>query len=243
MTGVSASLAQYLAHSIPPISIDKVFGPDKLAETFVKAHVELLQSQGTHATAQPIFTCQTSFVTKASLTAAATVLSPASYHMQIGLPADLDVLAQMYCDFGTDVGDVLSLEGCREEMRRWLEAGGIWVCRANSRIVGYCTIGRSTPRTIAIQNVYVAPGNRKKGIAETMVRFLTRYFLGVKFEGAPNEAPRQGVKEEMCLNVIEEGVKRLYRRCGFLLGDDDVEPHTEKKGSLAMSYWRVKVDG
>lgn len=130
MTGVSASLAQYLAHSIPPISIDKVFGPDKFAETFVKAHVDLLQSQGAHATAQPIFTCQTSFVTKASLTAPpAAVLSPASYHMQIGLSADLDVLAQMYCDFGTDVGDVVSLEGCREEMRRWLEAGGISTLR------------------------------------------------------------------------------------------------------------------
>lgn len=242
MTGVSASLTQYLAHSTPPISIDKVFGPDKFAETFVKAHVDLLRSQGMHATAHPIFTCQTSFVTKASLTAPLAVAPPASYRMQIGLLADLEVLAQMYCDFGTDVGDVVNLEGCREEMRRWLEAGGIWVCRANDRIVGYCTIGRSTPRTIAIQNVYVAPGNRKKGIAETMVRFLTRYFLGVKFEGAPDEVPRQGVKEEMCLNVIEEGVKRLYKRCGFLLGDDDVDPLTGKKGSLAMSYWSVKID-
>ena len=61
------------------------------------------------------------------------------------------------------------------------------------------------------------------------------------FEGAPAGGPVLGTKEQVCLNVAEDHVARLYRRCGFLLGDDDRDPVTGRMGWISSSVRTVEV--
>ena len=124
-------------------------------------------------------------------------------------------------------------------LTRTISAGAVWVCRTEGIVVGYAVFGQPTPPTIAIQNVYVAPSHRRKGIAEALVRTTTRYYLGLTLSGAQNvpEIPPSGVKEEVNLLMTDPGAEGVYRRAGFLFpspGDSDVggrDPATGRKAS------------
>ncbi|EPS99052.1 hypothetical protein FOMPIDRAFT_112188 [Fomitopsis schrenkii] len=51
---------------------------------------------------------------------------------------------------------------------------------AQCDVAGYLLLGRNTPRTVAIRNVFVAPEHRRRGLAETMVGAVTRACLGAR---------------------------------------------------------------
>ena len=57
---------------------------------------------------------------------------------------------------------------------------------------------------------------------------ITRWFLGAEPSGLHDvPPPKDGWRpQEVCLNVVEEGPARIYKRCGFLLGEDDKDPES-----------------
>ncbi|CAL1705630.1 unnamed protein product [Somion occarium] len=122
----------------------------------------------------------------------------------------------------------------------------------SSAIAGYVMVGRETPRTIAVRNVYVSPTFRRKGVAEALVRAVTRYYLDAQplgfnirgIQGHTKDDAEEGKlvegvirKQEVCLNVVDEGAKRLYIRCGFLLDDNARDPKSGRSGYFP-SIWR-----
>ncbi|KAI0768176.1 hypothetical protein BD413DRAFT_563908 [Trametes elegans] len=84
-----------------------------------------------------------------------------------------------------------------------------------------------TRALIAVQGVYIVPAYRRRGIASALVRTLTRHYLGVRPAGYGQVleiVPEGGAKEAVCINVADEGAKRIYRREGYLFpeyGEDD----------------------
>ncbi|KZT69541.1 hypothetical protein DAEQUDRAFT_811313 [Daedalea quercina L-15889] len=50
-------------------------------------------------------------------------------------------------------------------------------------LAGYLLLGRNTPRSASIRNVFVAPEHRRRGLAEIMVRSVTRVCLGAPDPG------------------------------------------------------------
>lgn len=101
---------------------------------------------------------------------------------------------------------------------------------ASKTISGFLVLGRETPRTIAIRNMFVSPAFRRKGVAEALIRAATRFYLGAEplgfdLQGAEPVRP----KEEVCLNVADPGAKRLYIRCGYQLEGDQTDAVTGKR--------------
>lgn len=101
--------------------------------------------------------------------------------------------------------------------------------------IGFCNLGRPTPRTVAIRGVMVSPLHRGKGIAERMVSLISRTYLVdanpldydlsfAKGSTVPEPDPETvyGRKEEVCLfvGVENEVAQRLYKRCGFDESED-----------------------
>lgn len=241
VSNVTSSLAKYLPTIIPPASFDFVFGHNALAEAFVNAYIAQLHSLGIQAKLlPPIFRSQISYATKATLPPLSSTFSQHPVRLAT-MPNDLEAVALMYKQFHR-VFEEETDSKCREEMSIWILLGLVWICSVDGEPAGYVCAARPTPRTISIRNVFVKPEFRRKGVAETMVRAVSRYYLGadtVGFEGVPSSLPKEGVKEEICLNVIEEHIARLYRRCGYLLGEDDRDPATGRKGWIPTSFWTV----
>lgn len=225
-------LASSLAPSMDPEAFDAVLGSEPLVDLFIERWVHEVTSKGIRAEAPPpIFRGKISYATLATLPPPSPALS--QYKIELATTADVDTLAQLYMHFINDVSNPVTFEHAKTTMERLVQLGEIWMCRTNGESAGYCAIGRDTPRTVAIRNVYVSPEHRRKGVAEAMVRAITRYYLGAQplgFDGAPTTGPPKGVKREVCLNVTEDYVERVYKRCGFLLGPDDRDPETGNRG-------------
>ena len=240
-------LASRLPTMINPKSLDAIVGQADLVAPFLVLWETQLAEDGIHV--ESISAVPTSYKSKITYATLATIPPPspvfASYRIGLAAMNDIDELAHLYVGFtGVRDPNSTSLDDAQGHMKAWVQLGQIWVCRLDGDIAGYIATGRTTPRTVAIRNVYVAPKHRRKGIAEAMTRAVTRYMLGAEplgFEGAPTGGPPTGPKEQVCLNVAEEHVARLYKKCGFLLGDDDRDPVTGAKGWIYSSFQTIAM--
>ncbi|KAF7799554.1 hypothetical protein EIP86_010791 [Pleurotus ostreatoroseus] len=240
VSAAMSQLASLLFSIIDPKRFDKAIGPTYLVNTFLQAWVTHTETQGYQLkTTAPLFSSRVSFATLATIPPPSSTFS----HYKVSkaqTEADAEAIVPLIVDFRTHGLLKFTVEEAQRQARVAVNMKQLWFCRVGDEIAAYILIGRITPRTVAIRNVYVAPAHRRKGIAEAMVRALTRYYLGAEplgFEGAPSPKPDVGTREEICLNVAEEFVARLYARCGFLLGPDDHDPVTGKKGCFD-SCWR-----
>ncbi|CCL98266.1 uncharacterized protein FIBRA_00260 [Fibroporia radiculosa] len=231
-------LANYLSSITDPNLVDKVIGPELAVDTFIKAWVAHMQSKGVHLTAlEPSVKGWVLCATRASL----PPWSTPSSHNQVSLASsqeDIAALAPLYVEFSRNGTHPQTLEVAQNVIREAVDKGKVWAYRSGDAVAGYILVGRVTPRTVAIRNVFVLPDHRRKGIAETMVHTVTRYYLGVApstHKGNSSTAPKEGIKEEICLNVSDPAAMKIYKRCGFML-DDVRDPHTERKRSF-RSLW------
>jgi len=138
--------------------------------------------------------------------------------------ADVEDLARLFVEFKSSGSSQSTLEEGREVMKESVRSRHVWTWKLRDHIAGYILVGRFTPRTVAIRNVYVSTSSRRQGVAEAMVRAVTRYYLGATplgFNGGPDSGPTGGIKQEICLNVASDEAERLYKRTGFLFNARD----------------------
>ena len=248
-----------------PRDFDKIIGPLKPVEAFLHSWVALLAAQGVSARTLSrkfeMFSCRVSYATRASLPPPPAV--PPPYRVERAARADLPAVAALFQQFDSTSPwrGTISIEDAIRNFAGPADAGLVWLARVEDAApdgppapVAFLVLGRVTPRTIAIRNVYVVPDYRRKGIAETMVRAITRYFLDAApcgVHGVPDGPPQCGFKHEVNLNVAEPSVERVYRRSGFLFpvgpGNSEnmtggVDPETGRP-SWYPSVWRgVEID-
>ncbi len=263
LAAATTLLATSVLAALPdPHAFDKIIGPLKPVEAFIHTWIGLLAAQGVNAKVLmgkfDTFGSRVSYATKASLPPPPA--TPVPYRVERATHADLPVVATLYQHFQSTHPwrGIISIEDAIRNLTSPADAGLVWVCHLEAEAeshgppVGFVVLGRVTARTIAIRNVYVAPEHRRKGVAETMVRAVKRYFLGVApdgVRGVPDGPPPCGFKQEVNLNVADPSAEGVYRRSGFLFpvgaGEDmtgGVDPETGRR-SWYPSIWRgVEVD-
>ncbi|TFY50714.1 hypothetical protein EVJ58_g10922, partial [Rhodofomes roseus] len=119
--------------------------------------------------------------------------------------------------------------------------------RGEGNVAGYLLLGFATPRAVVIRHVFVHPEHRKRGLAERIVCAVTRACLGASPEpeldpdanGSVSvqfvaDTPGCGVKSAVCLFYNDPGAARVYRRCGFVVGEDARDPVSGE--SLCYAY-------
>ncbi|KZT72929.1 hypothetical protein DAEQUDRAFT_808892 [Daedalea quercina L-15889] len=124
-------------------------------------------------------------------------------------------------------------------------------------LAGYILLGRNTSRTLAIRNVFVATEHRRRGLAEIMVRSVTRACLGAPNPVTSEElesvqgtadvkvnvgAPGWGTKSVVCLLVSEPAVARIYARCGFVVDLDAKDPATGRSLCYGQELRGITMD-
>lgn len=242
----SQLLAEAVYSAVPnAATFDAIIGPEHSVQAFIDSWSSILEAHGDDIRCtKAVFASRVSYVTRESL--APLPNTPPPFTTTLARTEDLDALVPLYIGFRLD--SPWAHTTTREEALTFLthpvSKGFAWLCRIDGVAAGYVVLGRVTPRTIAVRNVYVAPEHRRKGIAEAMVRAVTRYYLGASpygVEGVPEGPPASGFKEEVNLNVAEKGAERLYKRAGFLFPDDEgeggVDPQTGRK-AWYPSIWR-----
>lgn len=236
-------LVSYLHSVIEPKTFDKLIGPASLVNALADRWIQEMSKRSLQSEAHPaLCSTQLTYATLASIPRPAPHLS--KYRIALATAEDVEVLAHFFVDFKTIFGTTVPIGAARETMSQSLRLGKIWVCRDEGELIGYCETGRMTAKTACICQVYVPSKHRRKGVAEAMTRAMTRYYLGAEprgFEGAPDGPPPQGIKEQVVLNVAEEHVARVYKRCGFLLGDDARDPVTGGEGWYPLVYRGVQM--
>ncbi|KAK7694003.1 hypothetical protein QCA50_003579 [Cerrena zonata] len=248
------------------LKLDKLIGPRTLVDDFLTSwsnHVTSLNIPKPEHPDTPLklelldppyFYSEVSYATLDTIPPASSQFSSEKY--SILNPADEEEaarLAPLYVEFTAHSPSHATLEEAILVMKDAIKGRRLWYCLYNellenehsnpnpsSEIAGYVMVGRETPRTIAIRNVFVSSSHRRKGIAEALVRAVTRYYLGAEpLDLAVNDVvlDKKTKKEEICLNVADESARRLYIRCGFLLEDGARDPKSGREGSYA-SIWR-----
>lgn len=264
--GLLAAATTLLATSVlatlpTPRDFDKIIGPLKPVEAFLTTWVALLAAQGMSAKILlgkfDTSGSRVSYATRISLPPPPAVALP--YRVERATRADLSEVAVLYRHFQSTSPwrSIISIEDAIRNLIGPADAGLVWLVRLEEGVpdsppAAFAVLGRVTPRTIAIRNVYVAPDHRRKGVAETMVRAVTRYFLGAApygVHGVPEGPPQCGLKQEVNLNVVDPSAEGVYRRSGFLfpVGTGEgvtggVDPETGRR-SWYPSVWRgVEID-
>ncbi|TFK78392.1 hypothetical protein K466DRAFT_507347 [Polyporus arcularius HHB13444] len=259
-TGLLAPAIALLAPSVlaelspDPLVLDKLIGPDLPVHAFLAAWSALLASRGIRIRLNSAnnFGSRVSYVTRASLLPPPSTPSP---HPVVQATADdLDALAQLYIAFQLDTPwhGVVTRDAALAFMAPHVHAGLVWFARVDGEPAGYVLLGRVTPRTISIRNVFVYTAHRRKGIAEAMVRGVSRYYLNAPPHGVQpthEGPPAVGYKEEMNLNVADPGAERVYKRSGFLFPDKygdvvagGLDPATGRKAWYASAWLGVERD-
>jgi ribosomal protein S18 acetylase RimI-like enzyme len=240
---VSAPVS-YIQPMVDPRSFTRITGPEQLVDLFIDTCIREMMSGNVRIEALPPF-----FRSKDTYATLSTIPPPSpafsQYRIELAAPNDLDSVSQLCADYtaATPV-PTLTFEEAKKRIALRMQMEEVWVCRVEGRIAGYCLTGRATAHTVAICNIYVSPEHRRKGVAEALTRAMTRYYLGAQplgFEGAPISGPPKGIKREVCLIVAEEHVERLYKRCGFLLGVEDCDPETGKRGWYRSTARGMKI--
>lgn len=257
---LTTPLPAILSPSDPPsasdlLKFDKLIGPRTLVDDFLTSwstHVSSLNIPNPNhpdlllkleLLDPPYFRSEVSYATLDSIPPPSPqFFSNEKYHIVRAQGDDEALeLAPLFVEFHAVGPDTATLEEGVSVLRDAIKSGRLWYCRYHdpAGMAGYIMLGRETPRTVAIKNVFVSANYRRKGIAEALVRAVTRYYLGTEPLGFELQRSEEGrkVKREVCLNVADAGAKRLYIRCGFLLADDARDPRTGRDGSYA-SIWR-----
>ncbi|TFK88514.1 hypothetical protein K466DRAFT_662234 [Polyporus arcularius HHB13444] len=201
------------------------------------------------------FRSRVSYVSRASL--APPPSTPFPHPIVQATADDLDALAHIHVAFQTNLQKNLPFtkamthDAALAYMEGPIKDRLVWYARVDEEIVGYLLLARVTPRTIAIRNVFVLPSHRRKGIAEAMVRGVTRYYLDAPpygVEPVHDGPPVFGFKEEVNLNGADPNAERIYRRCGFLFPDragevptGDIDPATGRKGWFDVDFRDLPV--
>ena len=248
------SAVRLLVAAVPDtVSFDRIIGPEPVTNAFVDARCAHLAAHGAPVPpfAPARWSSRVSYVTLASLPPPPPPGSPPACTVALVRPEDLDALVPFCIGFRAESPwrHVTS----PAEARAILAGRVAYVARVGGAPAGYALMGRATPRTLTIGCVYVAPEFRRRGVAEAMVRAVTRYYLGVEahgIEGVPEGAPPEvGVKEAVTLNVASASAEGVYRRAGFMFpgGEGDertggVDPVTGRKAWF-VSIWRETVKG
>ncbi|KIP12356.1 hypothetical protein PHLGIDRAFT_331622 [Phlebiopsis gigantea 11061_1 CR5-6] len=243
MAAAVSLLVTHVASIVDPKIFDKIMAPDDLGDLFIKQWIAQMETRGLRFEPLPHpFEMKVSYATLATIPPPPPI--PLQYELELPTHGDVEVLAQFFVDFARHGPREVSLEEARDKMRMHVDQGDIWVCKVDGEIAGFCVTGRSTAKTIAIRNVYVSPRHRRKGIADSMTRILTRYLLGATplgSVGGPAASSPKSVKLEVVLNVAQDFVERIYKNCGFLLGTDDKDPVSGKKGWQALVFRGVRL--
>ncbi|KAI0822725.1 hypothetical protein BC628DRAFT_1421415 [Trametes gibbosa] len=203
-------------------AVMNVSGHAAAVEAFLKAWAARAQAKGTHLRiGDPVLVTRSSYATRESLPP--LLDASANFFITPATTDDLSAILPLHMDFLKTGPGPRAVDVEAVALQRILALGLIWVCRVDGYIAGYIILGRISPRTIAIRNVYVSANHRRNGIAGAMVRAMSRHYLGIQpvgYKGVPDETPTTGVKDIVCINVAEPEVERIYRRAGFLFPDN-----------------------
>lgn len=232
--------ASTLAQLQDPLKLSRVFGPEEILFCFLETWSAIvLRERNLRMSSVPgPLNLHVGYCTRASL----APLPPPEHlsHKHEIIQAtleDIDAIASFYCAFQLEApwsrviphADALAL------LTPSTNDGLVFYCRVKGRPVAFLLVGRSTPRTIAVRNVYVAKEYRRKGMAGAIVRAATRYFLGARphgISGAVQGTPFVGFKEEVSLNVAEAEAERVYRRVGYMFPDMTNSNHDDSTGGF-----------
>ena len=191
------ALVQTLSTAIQPTALEGVFGPEDLVDAFLSTwitHIHATTPGLTITLPDPYFRSSCSYASLATLPPPSPSSSSSpNYHISLCSPdAEPDIVSasHFYIAFAAHGPVPPSFSEAHALMLSNARAGWLWLCRIEGEIAGYTSVGRVTPRTLAIRNVYVAPSYRRRGVAEAMVRAVSRHYLGAEFEGAPEPAAR-----------------------------------------------------
>ncbi|KAI0372993.1 hypothetical protein BV20DRAFT_963458 [Pilatotrama ljubarskyi] len=209
-----------------PTAVTRVFGHGDIVNAFLSTWTGLADKEGIQLRLGDPFIpgARSSYATRETIPPLPSTSS--NITLAQAAEADFEELFPLYIDFRTEVASPHERHIEEASLRKGIASGLTWVYRLDGAIAGFIVLGRVSPRTIAIRNVYVTPQHRRKGIAEAMVNAMTRFYLGVRpvgFEGIPEDPPTYGVKDFVCINVADPGAERIYRRAGFLLPEQTAD--------------------
>ncbi len=123
-------------------------------------------------------------------------------------PADLDVLAELWRAFEAEVPPPAHVDVDAEhelaEIREIVDAGLAWIAERDGIVAGMALARRRSPRLARLADLYVRPGERGRGVAESLVREVVACFSG------------EGV-EMLDLEVMASNgaARAVYGRWGF----------------------------
>lgn len=220
-------LVSAVATAVVPTAFDKVIGPENLVNILLGTWVNHMHESGTPVRMlDPFFKSRVSYATRSSL----PPLVPVNHKIELATSKDIEILVPFFIDLTRLGPHTATIEAAQRFMDASINLGRVWLCRVDDQIAGYCAVGRMTPCTIAIRNLYVSPEYRRRGVGEALTQAVTRMYLGATPLGfdAPVLEGLVDVKREVCLNVVEEHVERIYKKCGFLL--DQANPDGGKPG-------------
>ncbi|PIL26027.1 hypothetical protein GSI_11781 [Ganoderma sinense ZZ0214-1] len=215
-------------HIRDPVIIDpmKVFGVEEPVNAFLAAWVTAQRARGQRLRLSPNPpTIIVAYATKETLSSLTPHPPPSAQHrIYRASISDLESLIPFYTAlFNTTPRPApITPSDAVTKLQAALHAGLIWVCRTHNVLSAFAELARVTPRTITIRTAYVAPEHRQRGVAETLLRAVSRYYLGLgatDLAGVPQGPPPEGVKDCIKLAVANPSTEGVYRRLGFLLPD------------------------
>ncbi|KAI0672895.1 hypothetical protein C8Q78DRAFT_1021800 [Trametes maxima] len=221
------------------ISITTVGGHQGATNAFLMAWASLASTHGSRLRLlDPLIVSRSSYATRDTVLPLPTLLPDAIIAQ--ASDNDFEELFPQWLAFTDCTAGRRSLGVEETHLRREIASGLAWTCRVGDELVGFVINGRATPHTLAIKNVYVPPEHRRKGYAEAMVRAMSRHYLGVLpvGYGVSADPPAVGLKDAICINVMNPAAERVYRRAGFLFPEYDLDgkpvggydPATGRKG-------------
>ncbi|KAI8989756.1 hypothetical protein BD414DRAFT_414338 [Trametes punicea] len=211
-------LAQSLLEIAHPNVLSKIFGHEGAVSAFLEAWTAAAATKGAQLrVGDPIFPSRSSYATRETVSPLPT--SSSNFSLTPATEDKFEELLPLYLEFRNSTTGTRALHVEEAYIRDAIASGFAWTSRSEGSIVGFAILGRATPKTIALRNVYVAPEHRRKGIAEGMVGAITRFCLGIRpigYEGLPDGPPAFGTKDVVCINVIDPAAERIYQRVGYL---------------------------
>ncbi|KAH9901477.1 acyl-CoA N-acyltransferase [Cubamyces lactineus] len=232
-------LVDAVLQSVDPRSAFQVFGYKAAVDAFTAAWTARAAATGVELSVKPLYSTVSSYATRETIPPPPS--APSTSALALATMADFEELIPLYLDFSTYAPGTRTREEDEARLRGLIPSGLTWVYRVDGAIVGFISLGRPSPKTIAVRHVYVHPAHRRKGIAEAMVGAVTRYFLGVQSAGGEDvfaEPPAVGVKDFVCINAVDIAASRVYRRAGFLFPEQTadgverggIDPKSGQKG-------------
>ncbi|KAJ8455174.1 hypothetical protein ONZ51_g12594 [Trametes cubensis] len=241
-------LVDNLLEYVKPQAVSPIFGHKAAVDAFAMALIARVTTQGIDLNMERLVTTISSYATRDSIPPSLNTLS--THAIALATADDFEELVPLYLDFSTFVPGTRTREEDEARLRTVIASQLTWVCRVDGSIVAFVHLGRPSPKTIAVRNVYVLPAHRRKGIAEAIVGATTRYVLGVQpvgYEGAFVGPPAVGLKDFVYINAVDIAASRVYRRAGFLFPEQmadgeergGIDPTSGKKGWIYSVLWSI----